>query len=73
MEAPEVIAAIASPMLLLTARPMMPGASIEPGVAVFATNWREGQHVHFADSGHFIMFEQFERFIAILTRFLAAH
>ncbi len=73
VEAPEVIAAIAAPMLLLTARPMLPGTSIEPGVTTFETHWRVGQHVHVADSGHFIMFEQFERFISLLTRFLAEH
>ena len=73
VEAPEVIAAITAPVLLLTARPLLPGASIAPGIAQFARHWRAGQHVHFADSGHFIMFEQFARFIAILTRFLAEH
>jgi pimeloyl-ACP methyl ester carboxylesterase len=72
-EAPDVIARIASPVLLLTARPMMPGASIEAGVAAFERSWRAGQHIHFADSGHFIMFEQFERFMELLARFLSEH
>ena len=52
---------------------MMPGASIEPGISVFETSWRDSEHVHFADSGHFVMFDQFERFVAVLTRFLAEH
>ena len=68
-EAPEVIAQIACPMLLLTARPMMPGMDNAAGVAAFENSWREGQHVHFADSGHFIQFEQLDRFVDILTRF----
>jgi hypothetical protein len=72
-EAPEVIAQIASPILLLTARLMMPGADIEAGVAAFERSWRDGQRIHFADSGHFIPFEQFERFVEVLTRFLAEH
>jgi N-formylmaleamate deformylase len=72
-EAPELIAQIACPMLLLTARPMMPGMDNAAGVAAFENNWRVGQHVHFADSGHFIQFEQFNRFVDILTRFLREH
>ena len=72
-EAPEVIAEIASPLLLLTARPMMPGADIAAGVAAFETNWPTGEHIHFADSGHFIQFEQFDRFIDVLMRFMSEH
>jgi N-formylmaleamate deformylase len=72
-EAPYVIAQIACPMLLLTARPMMPGAEIEAGIAAFERNWRDGQRIHFADSGHFIPFEQFDRFVESLTQFLGKH
>jgi N-formylmaleamate deformylase len=72
-EAPEVIARIASPVLLLTARPMMPGGDIAAGVAAFERNWHTGEHVHFADSGHFIQFEQFERFVEVLKRFMSQH
>jgi N-formylmaleamate deformylase len=70
-EAPDVIARIASPILLLTARPMMPGADIEAGVAAFEQSWGDGRRVHFADSGHFIPFDQFERFVELLARFLS--
>jgi pimeloyl-ACP methyl ester carboxylesterase len=69
-ESPDVIARIACPILLLTARPMMPGANIEPGLAAFKNHWRDGQHVHFDDSGHFIPFDQYERFIEVVTGFL---
>ncbi len=72
-EAPKVIAQIACPILLLTARPMMPGADIEPGVAAFEQNWRDGRRIHFADSGHFIPFEQFDRFVEVLGGFLGEH
>jgi N-formylmaleamate deformylase len=72
-EAPDVIAQIACPILLLTARPMMPGADIEAGVAAFEQNWRVGRRIHFADSGHFIPFEQFDRFVEVLTSFLDEH
>jgi pimeloyl-ACP methyl ester carboxylesterase len=72
-EAPEVIAQIACPMLLLTAHPMMPGMDNAAGLAAFANNWRIGQHVHFADSGHFIPFEQFDRFVDVLTHFMNKH
>ena len=70
-EEPQVIARIASPILLLTARPMMPGVDIEAGVAAFERSWRDGRHVHFADSGHFIPFDQFERFVEVLACFLS--
>ena len=72
-EAPKVIAQIACPILLLTARPMMPGADIEAGVAAFEQNWRDGRRIHFADSGHFIPFEQFDRFVEVLGGFLGEH
>jgi hypothetical protein len=52
---------------------MMPGADIEAGVAAFEQNWRDGQRIHFPDSGHFIPFNQFERFVEVLTRFLSQH
>jgi len=71
-EEPEVIARIACPVLLLTARPMPPGADPGPGLAAWEGRWRDGRHVHFPDSGHFIPFDQFERFVAELTGFLAA-
>jgi N-formylmaleamate deformylase len=70
-EAPEVIAQIACPILLLTARPMMAGLDNTAGLAAFENNWRVGRHLHFADSGHFIPFEQFDRFVEVLTRFMA--
>lgn len=70
---PEVIARITCPLLLLTARPMMPGLDIDNSVAVWKQHWRDGRHIHFADSGHFIPAEQFDRFIEILTRFLDEH
>lgn len=72
-EMPEVIAQIACPLLLLTARPMMPGLDVDNSVAVWKQHWRDGRHIHFADSGHFIPVEQFDRFIEILTRFLDEH
>jgi pimeloyl-ACP methyl ester carboxylesterase len=72
-EEPNLIAQIACPILLLTARPMMPGADIEAGVAAFERSWRDGQRIHLADSGHFIPFDQFERFMEVLGRFLAQH
>ncbi|RMF78780.1 MAG: alpha/beta hydrolase [Chloroflexi bacterium] len=58
------------PMLLLTARPTMPGANIEAGVAAFTQNWNGSRHIHFDDSGHAIMFDQFERFVEVVTDFL---
>ena len=68
-EEPEVIAQITCPALLLTARPMMPGANIESGIAAFTQNLRAGQHIHFEDSGHAIMFDQCTRFVAAVTAF----
>jgi pimeloyl-ACP methyl ester carboxylesterase len=70
-ESPDVIAKISCPILLLTARSMMPWANIETGLAAFKNNWRQGEHIHFEDSGHFIPFDQFDRFMEVLTRFLS--
>jgi len=72
-EEPDVIARIACPLLLMTARPMMPGATIGSGLAAFENNWRDGQHVHFPDSGHAIMFDQFVRYVETLTDFFNSH
>ncbi len=66
---PAVIARIACPLLLLTARPMMPGASLEPGLSAFTTHWQRGEHRHFPHCGHAIMFEALEEFVAELRRF----
>lgn len=71
-EAPDVIARIAAPVLLLTARSMMPGAGVEAGLSAFQNHWREGRHVHFEDAGHFLMCDQFERFIMVVRDFLRA-
>lgn len=67
---PEVIQRIDCPILLMTARPMIPGASLGPGLAAFTANWRDGRHLHFEDSGHAIHFDQFARFIEALRHFL---
>jgi pimeloyl-ACP methyl ester carboxylesterase len=72
-EAPGIIGRIACPILLLTAHPMMPGANIEAGIAAFEHSWRDGRRVHFPDSGHFIPFDQLDRFVKVLTRFLDEH
>lgn len=72
-EMPEVIAQINCPLLLLTARPAMPGINIDELVGVWKQHWQDGQHVHFPDSGHFIPAEQFDRFIQVLTRFLSEY
>ncbi len=73
VEALDGIAQIACPMLLLTDRPMLPDTTTELGGAVFEQHWRTGQHLHFEESGHFVMFDQFDRFIEVLPRFLGAH
>jgi pimeloyl-ACP methyl ester carboxylesterase len=71
-DSPEDIAAIDCPILLLTARPMLPGADIEADVAAFTVHWRDGRHVHFADSGHAIPADRFERFVDVVTGFIDA-
>lgn len=69
----DTIAAIDCPLLLLTARPMMPGADTAADIATFTTNWRDGRHVHFADAGHAIYADQFERFVDVVTDFIDEH
>jgi pimeloyl-ACP methyl ester carboxylesterase len=70
VEAPDVIGQIKCPVLLLTARPMLLGVTIDAGVQVFEQHWHDGQHIHFPNSGHFIPFDQFPRFMEVLTNFL---
>ena len=66
---PDVIARIACPLLLMTARPMLPGAALEPGLSAFTDHWQRGEHRHFPHSCHAIMFEALAEFVAELRRF----
>jgi len=63
VEQPDIIKQVDCPLLLLTAKPMLPPDDFHAGVAIFMDNAQQGQHTHFEDSGHAIMFDQFERFI----------
>jgi N-formylmaleamate deformylase len=65
----QMVKQITCPILLMTSRGM-PGTDVAQNVTVIINNWHEGEYVHFADSGHFIPFDQFERFVEVLTRFL---
>lgn len=67
---PEMIKQITCPILLMTARGM-PANDVAANVAVITDNRHDGEYIHFEDSGHFIPFDQFERFIEVLSRFLA--
>jgi N-formylmaleamate deformylase len=67
---PEMVKRITCPILLMTSRGM-PGADVGQNVKVLTDNWQDGEYVHFADSGHFIMADQFERFSEVLTNFLS--
>lgn len=69
VSSPDLIAAIGCPVLLLTARPMLPGANIDDDVAPFTAHWRDGRHVHVADAGHAIPADAFDRFIDEVTAF----
>jgi N-formylmaleamate deformylase len=64
-----IIAQVTCPILMLTAR-AMPGNNIEANVAAATSQWQNGQHIHFYDSGHFIPFEQFEKFVDVVGTFL---
>lgn len=66
---PQMIQQITCPILLMTSRDLPETEAAQK--AVLIDNWHDGQHVHFPDSGHFIMVDQFERFITLLTDFLA--
>jgi pimeloyl-ACP methyl ester carboxylesterase len=67
---PEVVAAIDCPILLITAR-QMPHVDLDRGVRAFADHWHHGEHVHLPDSGHAVQAEQLERFVELLTGFVA--
>lgn len=81
-EQPALLRQIACPVLLLTARllPTMPGRTMPgsqpdtaPGLVALETHIRQLQHIPFPDSGHAIMFEQFERFVTTIQAFLSVH
>ncbi len=67
---PQMIQQITCPILLMTSRGM-PGSDVSQNIAVLRSNWHDGEHVHFEDSGHFIMADRFERFIEVLSHFLS--
>lgn len=69
--APEVLAQINCPTLLLTARPFSPDIDVAAAAAAFLHNLQTARHIHFADSGHAIMYDQFARFVDVVRKFLA--
>ena len=66
----KMVKQITCPILLMTSRGM-PSQDVAQNVKVLTDNWRDGKYVHFVDSGHFIMADQFEQFIEVLTRFIS--
>lgn len=67
VESLDIIAQVNCPILLLTAKQMMMRPEeVDAGVAAFTDNWQVGKHIHFDDSGHFIPYDQFERFIDVV-------
>ncbi len=66
---PRLIQQIACPLLLMTARAMMPGGNLEAGLRAFSENWRRGQHQHFPHCGHAIMFDDLAGFLRTLRCF----
>jgi N-formylmaleamate deformylase len=66
----DMVKQITCPILLMTSRGM-PGMDVAQNVKVLTDNWQDGEYIHFADSGHFIMADQFDRFIEVLTNFLS--
>lgn len=70
-EMPETIAQITAPTLLITARPMVQQVDMTPGREAVLNNLQNGQHLHYEDSGHAVMFERFQRFIKDVQTFLA--
>ncbi len=67
VDSPDLIASISCPIVLLTAKStMLQPDDFRQGVATFSDNWQRGDHIHFEDSGHFIPFDQFERFIEVI-------
>lgn len=69
---PEMIQRITCPILLMTSRGM-PGTDVAQSAKPIIDNWHDGEYVPFADSGHFIMADQFEGFSEVLSHFLASH
>ncbi|HEX6255792.1 MAG TPA: alpha/beta hydrolase [Euzebyales bacterium] len=68
---PDAVAAIDCPILLLTARPMLPGAGGEVDATPLTGHWRDGRHVHFPGSGHHIAADRFDRFVREVGAFIA--
>jgi N-formylmaleamate deformylase len=70
-EVPAILQRIACPTLLLTARPMRPDLETGPGLQAFHDHLANIRHIPIAESGHFIMFDQFDQFIGVVRAFLA--
>lgn len=69
-EATDLLSQIRCPILLLTARPHFGGVDVDAAVATLRRSIPAIQHVHFGDSGHFLMYDQFERFVSVVRQFL---
>jgi pimeloyl-ACP methyl ester carboxylesterase len=67
----EVVKRITCPILLLTGNPARGGSGDPAVVQEIVAAWHGGRHVPFADAGHLIHLDQFERFIAVVRDFLS--
>jgi pimeloyl-ACP methyl ester carboxylesterase len=66
----EVVKRITCPILLLTGDLGHGGSGDPVVVGENVAAWHGGQHVHFADAGHLIHLNQYDRFIAVVRAFL---
>jgi N-formylmaleamate deformylase len=70
----ETVEHIACPILLLTGDPERGSSVSQPEARHIAASWRQGQHVAFPQSSHFLHHEMhaehFEHFISVLKTFL---
>jgi pimeloyl-ACP methyl ester carboxylesterase len=66
---PDIAGKIQAPLLLLTSNPQRGSGATPEGIASLMNGERR-QHIAFADAGHFINIDQFERFVVTVRQFL---
>lgn len=68
-----LVGAVACPMLLMTGQPQHGSAATPEGIAQVQAAWQQGQHVAFANAGHLISRDAFEKYMAVVRDFLQQH
>ncbi|HVO42069.1 MAG TPA: alpha/beta hydrolase [Aggregatilineales bacterium] len=69
----EIAARIHAPLFLMTGSPQRGSVATPEGIRTIVESGSRREAVSFENAGHFILFEQFNRFIAVVKDFLTRH